>query len=98
MVVTPSHPAPGAVLQVNKMSSSRRVGVLDALMGDTHDASAGNSNSVYFGRRLVAHVAEGPLKPVSHSTHGYTGRNKPTIVTQSKSTHCFLERFPTVRM
>jgi hypothetical protein len=63
MVVTPSHPVPGAFLQVNELSSSRRVDVLDALLGDTYDASAGRSNPVYVGR---------PLKPVSHSTHGYT--------------------------
>jgi hypothetical protein len=72
MVVKPSHPVPGAFLQVNELSSSRRVDILDALLGDTYDASSRRSNPVYVGRRLMAAVIERPLKPVSHSTHGYT--------------------------
>jgi hypothetical protein len=73
MVVTPSLPVPGAFLQVNELSSSRRVGVLDALLGDTYDVSAGRSNPVYLGRRFVAHAIERPLKPIPHLTHGGTG-------------------------
>src|ERR1700685_428843 len=39
-------------------------------MGDTYDASGGRSNAAHFEPRLVGQVAERPLKPVSHSTHG----------------------------
>jgi hypothetical protein len=52
--------------------------VLDVLMGDAYDARVGRSNAVHFGRRLVGQVAERPLKPVSHSTHGHTGIDKST--------------------
>jgi hypothetical protein len=72
MVVRPSHPVPGAFLQVNELSSSCRVGVLDPLLGDAYYVSAGRSNPVYLGRRLVAHIVERPLNPISHLTHGDT--------------------------
>jgi len=75
MVVTPSHPVPGAFLHVNELSSSRRVDVLDALLGDTYDASTGRSNPVYVGRGLMAVVIQRPLKPVFHSPHKTTDTN-----------------------
>jgi hypothetical protein len=95
MVVTPSHPALGTLLQVNKLSSSRRVRVLDALVGDTYNASAGRSNSVHFGLRFVAHVAERPRKPVPHSTHGYTGIDRRITAQNCKPSQA--ERDGTIR-
>jgi hypothetical protein len=53
MDIVPAPPTPGAFLKVNELILSRHVDVLDALLSDTYNPSAGSSNSDYLARRLV---------------------------------------------